>query len=192
MWGKKEISEDMIENKTLDIKAAMRSLGHRLEQGDNSQILHWVIPGKLACAHRPLRHHPRYGASSKNLPSSASGLIRDWAEDVLTCGIRSIICLMHDKDLACYASLDLRTTGLVEYYKNVGLQVAHIPWEDPHHKKSAPAQKREMLLRVRKEALSAYLDLDKPVLLQCSAGIDRSSPVAAFVWARAQNETKFA
>jgi hypothetical protein len=190
MQGKEETLEDMIESKTREIKLAMSSLGRRLEQDDNSEILHWVIPGKLACAHRPLRHHPLYGGSGKNLAKSASGLVRDWAEDVMAIGIRSIMSLMHDKDLACYAALDLRTTGLLEYYKNIGLQVAHIPWEDPHHKKSAPEQKREMLLRVRKEALSAYVRLDKPALLQCSAGIDRSSPVAAFVWVRSHNETQ--
>jgi hypothetical protein len=34
--------------------------------------------------------------------------------------------------------------------------------------------------------------LPKPALLQCSAGIDRSSPVAAFIWSEKSNETKAA
>ena len=172
----------MIENKTRDIRLEMSALGHRLEQGDSSQLLCWVIPGQLACAHRPLRHHPLYGGSKISLPPAATNLVRDWAKEIMASGIRSIISLMHDRDLACYASLDLGTTSLLHYYENLGLQIAHIPWEDPHHKKSTLAEKRRTYLRVREEALSAYERLPKPVLLQCSAGIDRSSPVAAFIW----------
>jgi hypothetical protein len=46
--------EELIETKTLEIKRAMSALGRRLEAGDESQLLVWVIPGNLACAHRPL------------------------------------------------------------------------------------------------------------------------------------------
>lgn len=186
------ITEDIIENKTRDIKLAMSSLGRRLEQGDSSQLLYWVIPGQLACAHRPLRHHPLYGGSGKNLTPLATDLVRDWVQKIIDSGIKSIISLMHDRDLACYASLNLGTTSLLHHYESLGLQVAHIPWEDPHHKKSTPAQKRETLMRVRKDALSAYERLPKPALLQCSAGIDRSSPVAAFIWSKKSDETKAA
>jgi hypothetical protein len=41
--------------------------------------------------------------------------------------------------------------------------------------------KRANLEEVRKEALAAYDRRPKPVLRQCSAGIDRSAPVAAYV-----------
>ena len=186
------ITEDITENKTRDIKLAMSSLGRRLEQGDSSQLLYWVIPGQLACAHRPLRHHPLYGGSGNNLTPLATDLVRDWTQKIIDSGIKSIISLMHDRDLACYASLNLGTTSLLHHYESLGLQVAHIPWEDPHHKKSTPAQKRETLMRVRKDTLSAYERLPKPALLQCSGGIDRSSPVAAFIWSKKSNETKAA
>lgn len=176
--------DDIIDRKAREIKDAMAVLGTRLEQGDESQLLYWVIDGELACAHRPLRHHPLYGGSGKNLTASATDLVRKWAERVVMEGIGSVICLMHDRDLACYAHLELGTTNLLEYYRRVGLQVAHVPWEDPHHKKSTPEEKRSTLLRVREEAFSAYNRLAKPVLLQCSAGIDRSSPVAAFIWSK--------
>jgi hypothetical protein len=174
----------MLDIKTLDIKRAMSDLGRRLAKNDNSQLLHWVIPEKLACAHRPLRHHPLYGGSGKNLSLSATSLVFDWAEEVQIIGVRGIICLMHDRDLRYYGSLNLGTANLLEFYKKVGFEVSHIPWEDPHHKKSSGAEKEKSLLKVRELALAAYDDLPKPVLIQCSAGIDRSSPVAAFIWAK--------
>ena len=176
--------EDVVDKKTIEINQAMRLLGKKLEHNDDSQLLHWVIADQLACAHWPLRHHPLYGGSGSNLTSSATYLVRIWVEQVTLEGVKSVISLMHDRDLACYTSLNLGTSSLLEYYENVGLQVAHVPWEDPHHKKSAPEVKKKTLLRVRKEALLAYDRLPKPVLLQCSAGIDRSSPVAAFIWSR--------
>lgn len=37
------------------------------------------------------------------------------------------------------------------------------------------------LQRIQKEALTAFDVLPKPILLHCSAGIDRSAPVAAFI-----------
>ncbi|MEN6349586.1 MAG: hypothetical protein ABFD08_09370 [Syntrophomonas sp.] len=183
------IIEDVVDKKTQEIKRAMASLGKRLEQGDESQILHWVIDGRLACAHRPLRHHRLYGGSGKNLAPSAADLVRFWGEQILIEGVRSVISLMHDRDLACYTSLDLGTTNLLEYYKSIGLEVAHVPWEDPHHKRSTAEEKKKTLLAVREEALTAYDRLKKPVMVQCSAGIDRSSPVAAFIWSKRQRRT---
>jgi hypothetical protein len=185
---RRNIMEDVIDNKTTEIKHAMYLLGTKLEQNDDSQLLHWVIAGQLSCAHRPLRHHPLYGGSGHNLTSSATDLVRIWVEQVTLEGIKSVISLMHDRDLACYSSLNLGTSNLLEYYESVGLEVAHIPWEDPHHKKSAPEEKRKTLLKIREEALLAYDRLPKPVLLQCSAGIDRSSPVAAFIWSRRRDK----
>ena len=71
--------EDAIEEKTSEIKCAVRALGSKLKEGDNSQLLYWVIPCFLACTPRPLRYHPRYGGSRKPLPPEATDLVRDWA-----------------------------------------------------------------------------------------------------------------
>jgi|ERR1017187_1239480 signal transduction histidine kinase len=180
--------EESIEKKTQEIKRAMSALGRKLEAGDNSQLLHWVIPRSLACAHRPLRHHPVYGGSGNNLGPAAAILVHQWAKDIRESGIKSVIPLMHDRDLRCYASLDLGATNLLEFYKEQGFDVFHVPWEDPHHKKSTPSEKRITLLRVRQEALAAYEKLAKPVVVQCSAGIDRSSPVAAFIYVMEQGK----
>src|SRR5260370_22350810 len=164
----------------------MSALGRRLETGNNSQLLHWVIPRMLACAHRPLRHHPLYGGSGNNLGSTAATLVFEWAKDVQEAGIKSIISLMHDRDLHCYSALDLGASNLLEFYEKQGFKVFRVPWVDPvvdlHHKKTTLREKMKTLLRVRQEALIAYEELEKPVLVQCSAGIDRSSPVAAFIY----------
>jgi hypothetical protein len=162
----------------------MGALGRRLEAGDESQLLLWVIPGNLACAHRPLRHHPLYGGSGTNLALSATDLVCEWVEQIRDRGVKSIISLMHKRDLRCYASLNLGTADLLEFYKQQGFLVSHVPWEDPHHKKATPREKRQTLLRLREEVLVIYDSLLKPVLVQCSAGIDRSSPIAAFIYVK--------
>jgi hypothetical protein len=173
--------EEWTDEMTEEIKRAMSALGKKLESGDSSQLLHWVMPGALACVHRPLRHHPLYGGSGNNLSPSAAILVKQWAIDVGKAGIRSIISLMHDRDLRCYLDLDLDDAGLLEFYRRQGFAVSHVPWEDPHHKKSTSEEKRATCYRVRQEALAAFDTLEKPVLIQCSAGIDRSAPVAAFI-----------
>lgn len=176
--------EKQIQCRTQEIQRAMSALGRRLEGGDNSELLHWVIPNKLACAHRPLRHDPLWGGSGGTLEPKATGLVFAWTEQVRDAGIRSIISLMHDGDFRYYLSLNLDAANLVEFYKQQGFQVSHIPWEDPHHKRSSQEQRRENLLKVREKALAEYHKLPKPVMVQCSAGIDRSSPVAAFILAK--------
>jgi len=176
--------KDLIENKTHEIKCAMSALGRRLEEGTASTLVHWVTPGQLACAHRPLRHHPQFGGSGRNLSASAADLVKDWVEEIIVTGIKSVISLMHDRDLNYYSLLNLGEGNLLDFYSQSGLLLAHLPWEDPHHKKTKELQKIEKLLSIRTEALLAYQKLPKPVLVQCSAGIDRSSPVAAYIWSK--------
>lgn len=96
-------------------------------------------------------------------------------------GVKSILSLMHDKDLDYYAALDLGASDLLAFYSAEGFAVQRVPWEDPAHSHSTEAAIRKSLLRVREAALQAFLRLQKPVVLQCSAGRDRSAPVAAFI-----------
>ncbi len=97
-------------------------------------------------------------------------------------GIASIISFMHDRDLRCYQQIDLGGLTLPVFLEHKGFTVRRIPWEDPDHSKTGPAAKRAHLEYIREEALEAFDQLPKPVLLQCSAGIDRSAPVAAYIW----------
>jgi len=173
--------EAAIKKKTEEIRLAVSTLKRRLKGGDDSNPLSWIVLGKLACAPRPFRYHPLYGGSGNLLPTSATALIFDWVREIQGVGIKSVISLMHDRDWRCYASLDLHAASLHDFYERQGFEVAAVPYEDPHHKKSTLAEKTKTRLRVRQDALAAYDMLTKPVLVQCSAAWDRSPPVAAFI-----------
>lgn len=173
--------EERVDVKTEEIRSALRRMAKRMKLGDDSQILHWVIPGELACGQRPLRHHALYGGSGKNIEPAAAPLVKKWAAHLQLLGIRSIISLMHARDLSYYERLDLGASTLLDFYKAQGFEVVHLPWEDPHHSKTSPDEVHKTLVAIRKEALQAYNRLPKPVLVQCSAGIDRTAPVAAYI-----------
>jgi hypothetical protein len=171
-----------IDDKANELRAELRALGSRLRAGDDRQLLVWVIPGELACAHRPLRHHPVFGVSGRPLPSEAASDVVRWVDRIVNDGVRGLICLMHPKEVAHYAGLELGAPDIIGLYRAKGLQVCHIPWDDPAHRSvrervSFPGE----LQRIRVEALRCFDSLPKPVLLHCSAGIDRSSPVCAYI-----------
>ena len=173
--------EQAVGEKQLEIAREMGDLGRRLEGGDESKLLHWVIPGMLACIHRPLRHHPHYGGSGVPIPSSAKPLILDWIELLRVEGVASIISLMHDRDLACYREIDFDGGTLVEALARHGFQLCPLPGEDPLHSKTDRNLKQAKLQEMREKALHAFDQLPKPVVLVCSAGVDRSGPAAAFI-----------
>jgi hypothetical protein len=173
--------ERLIEDKKTEIRAGLTVLKHRLEREDYSQLVHWIIPDTLACSPRPLRYHPVYGGSGTSIESSATSLVKEWVDLIEIEGIRSIISLMHLRDIAYYEGLDLGATNLIEFYRNRGFKVEHIPWEDPRHSKATFSQTQKTFRAVRKLALQAYDRLPKPVLVQCSAGVDRTAPVAAYI-----------
>ena len=166
------------------IRARMAALGTRLDNGELSEWIVWVMPNVLGCVHRPLRHDPIFGRERKGrfLPPEASRHVLEWIQRLRELGIRSIILLMHPNELKHYARLDLGGVDLIEAYRHAGFEVAHIPWDDPAHRPELTrATFEEELGRIRGEALKQFDELPKPVVLHCSAGIDRSSPVAAFI-----------
>jgi hypothetical protein len=124
-------------DKTREIAGLIGKLRRDLENEykHDEKLLVWVIPDKLACAHRPLRYHPRYGGSGKNISPDAAIEVVDWVETISLLGIKSIICLMHQKDIDYYKGLNLGAPNLIEFYKRY-FEVRHIPWEDPHHSKT--------------------------------------------------------
>jgi len=176
--------ESNIKAKADLIAARMKTHRRRLESGDNTKLIEWIIPGKLGCAQRPLRHHPRYagGGSGEVLPRELSDLVITWANQIKSEGVSSVITFMHARDLGCYGELELPGGNLNALMKEVGLYVRPLPWEDPAHSKTDKAAKDAKLKEMRSAALRAYDELARPVLLMCSAAIDRSAPAAAFIW----------
>ena len=162
--------------KVSDIRQELGRIRQQIRQGNESELVIWVIPNILACSQRPLRDHPRFGGRSP-LPPEAKPEVVSWVDRVKAMGIRSIICLLEQDQLDRYyvrGGLNLHLDGLLGYYRERGFDVSNFPMTDYQQ----PA--RALMDRV----LQVFDRLPKPVLIQCSAAIDRTTPVAAFIAAR--------
>ena len=173
---------DAVIAKSYDINTALSILGARLRSGVDSSLLVWVINGQLACAFAPLRPHHEFSGPGEHLAKSATAEVVKWADRIKGSGIKSIICLLHPREMEHYNLLDLGADDLIEFYRRSGFEVCHIPWGDPDHwQESEKVSFREELARVRVEALNAFDSLPKPVLIDCGAAIDRTSYIASYI-----------
>jgi hypothetical protein len=162
----------------------MGSLRIRLRVDPGADPLIWPIPGELACAQRPLRDHPKYGECNL-LPVESFPLIMNWIGRIRASGVQSVVCLLTPKQLERYAGI--HEGGLLGAYREVGLAVLHIPVFDEVHPEDIGGC--EVLGEsVFLKAYKGFQELPKAVLLHCSAGIDRSSPVAAHIVTRAKKQ----
>jgi protein-tyrosine phosphatase len=136
----------------------MKKESHNREIPQSSRDLRfeWAVAAQLARMHRP----GYYFANNHNIPVSE---VEEWIRKVKTEGIISIICLLSDEQLNFYRSLP---EGLLNYYRKSGFHVKHIPVTDY---KSPPLSASEL-----EKVWEAYEDFDKPVLVHCSAGMDRT------------------
>ena len=165
------------------LRERLLSLRRQIASGEESSLFVWAIPDQLACCQRPLRDHPEFGGRGRPLPPEATAPLLNWIERIRASGILSIITLMHPKELKYYETIGADPDGLLGLYRSAGFAVAHIPWADPAHERTATARAEVMrhLENVRTQALAAFKRLPKPVLLHCSAAIDRSPPVVAHI-----------
>lgn len=180
--------EKLLNAKCTEFQKAMRDLGERLDREDISRPFIEVIPGKLFCSYRPLRrhHNPDFRGPQMKLPADAASEVLEWIRKMRAGGIQTIISLMSPRELGHYATVcsKLGAGDLYGLYKSYGFAVESIAWEDPMYRVGQGGRfYKDTLLEIRQQALDAFDRLQKPVLLHCSSGIQRSSPVAAFIYA---------
>jgi len=127
-------------------------------------MIEWVIPQHLARSSRP-GYFLGKGAVGRDT-------VDTWLSEVCDAGIKSIICLLSDEHLKLYQGLS-PSRSLVDYYRDRGFDVAHLPVLDYQR----PPLSNDDLQRVA----AAYSQLPKPVLIHCSAGIDRTGMAVAYL-----------
>jgi protein-tyrosine phosphatase len=132
----------------------------------------WVIPSLLA-------RSPRPGYSGERGRQVPRAKVDAWIAEVRAFGVKSIICLLADDQLGLYSDLP---TDLVSYYRDVGFSARNVPVRDHQH----PPLSADQLDRI----LEAYQQLPKPVLVHCSAGIDRTGLAVDFIVRQLPQETQ--
>ena len=118
--------------------------------------IEWVIQGKLA-------RSPRPGFAGSNPTDVEPAEVHAWLNEARTKGIRSVLCLLDEEQLGYYRRLP---GGLLDTYRRAGMAVVSLPVPDYQ----SPPIPESDLARVRQ----AFLDLPSPLLVHCSAGIDRT------------------
>ena len=100
-----------------------------------------------------------YGANAPVSPE----VVSQWIAEVESMGAKSIICLLNEQHLKLYGGLP---AGLLQAYRDAGFEVAHVPVVD--HQRP-PLSGSEL-----KSVEQYFNELPKPVLIHCSAGVDRT------------------
>jgi hypothetical protein len=161
-------------NKEKEIRLELCRLRGKICRGDESELWIWVIPNSLACSQRPLRDHYRFGGRNP-LPAEARPEVERWVDRVVNAGFLAVISLLEEAQHERYyvrGGLNLHPGGLYGYFESRGLLVVRVPCADYQR----PSEDQ------MKQVLDAFNRLPKPVLLHCSAAIDRTAPIAVYIY----------
>jgi protein tyrosine/serine phosphatase len=113
-----------------------------------------ILPDRLYRSSRP-------GYSGGGKIPVGMGEVQRWIESAQSLGVISIICLLADEHLCLYPDGDL-----LGIYRTAGFEVRHISVTDHTRPPLTPDQLDAVL--------QAWHELPQPVLIHCSAGIDRT------------------
>lgn len=114
------------------------------------------ISGRLFATSRPGYDHGR------NAPVEVE-VVQGWIEAAKSHGVKSIACLLNEQHLKLYGTVP---GGLLQAYRDAGFDVGHVPVADHQW----PPLSGEDLAAVERH----FAELPKPVLIHCSAGVDRT------------------
>ena len=127
----------------------------------------WVVEGIIATSPRP-------GFTPGPEHTVVDGIVEAWVDEAREFGIASIICLIGADQLWLYRRSV--PEGLIERYRSAGFEVCHIPAED---QQTHPFTEAEY-----EHAWESFQQLPKPVLVHCSAGMDRTGRVVQYILER--------
>ncbi|MBB5036154.1 phosphatase domain-containing putative toxin [Prosthecobacter dejongeii] len=137
-----------------------------------STVIRVEIPSKLLACARPGYDFGRNAPVSKEV-------VKVWLDEAKVQGARSILCLLAAQHLRLYNQA--LPGGLLQAYRLAGFEVGHVPVGDH---RSPPLSQRQL-----QQVLQLYEGLPKPVLIHCSAGLDRTGAAVAFIKKQRKDST---